>query len=346
VTSLYHDEPFQQREINQIYDYEDAPNIVFVLIDDWGYNDFGARSTYMRWTTPTLDNLANEGILLENYYTNELCGPSRASIMTGRYALRLGIVEATGALPLTETTLAEELKSAGYRNYIIGKWHLGRSTDYYFPTYRGFDYFYGYVEGYEDYWTKQHDFSPNLYENTTLVTNKAELDVALHTGYLFETKAEEVIKLHAANYPDTPMFLYYPMQLVHSPWTAPEIYLERCTKYAEDEYIQAYEIDSEDIESIPYNYCAMIVMMDEAIANLTCTLSEYGFSDNTVLIISGDNGGSKSIHGASYPFKGHKDTAMRGAVSNTAIIHSQLIPKDVQGRKYIPDVHITGNALV
>jgi Sulfatase len=58
--------------IEQIYDYDDAPNIVFVLVDDWGYNDFGQRSTYLSFTTPTLDSLADNGILLSTYYTNEV----------------------------------------------------------------------------------------------------------------------------------------------------------------------------------------------------------------------------------------------------------------------------------
>lgn len=115
---------FNPRNITQKYTYEDAPNIVFVLIDDWGYNDAGFRSTYLNWTTPTFDRLLSEGVLLENYNTYHICSPSRAAFLTGRFSLRLGIQALGPELPLEEVTLAEELKSAGYRTYLIGKWHL------------------------------------------------------------------------------------------------------------------------------------------------------------------------------------------------------------------------------
>ena len=78
------------RVIEQIYHYHAAPHIVYFLIDDWGYNDVGYRSTYLSWTTPTIDRLAAEGVKLENYYTSDLCTPSRGALLTGRYPFRLG----------------------------------------------------------------------------------------------------------------------------------------------------------------------------------------------------------------------------------------------------------------
>lgn len=101
----------------------------------------------MPWTTPTIDNLASEGIVLQNYYTNYLCGPSRASFLTGRYSLRTGVTDYVGELPLNESTIAQELRSAGYRSYLIGKWDMGFSTIQHMPIQRGFDYFYGFLSG-------------------------------------------------------------------------------------------------------------------------------------------------------------------------------------------------------
>jgi arylsulfatase A-like enzyme len=85
------DSSFEPTTITQKYDYSDAPNIVFVLIDDWGYNDPGYQSTYLSWTTPNIDSLASEGIILKNYFSNQICIPSRGALMTGRYPLRLGL---------------------------------------------------------------------------------------------------------------------------------------------------------------------------------------------------------------------------------------------------------------
>lgn len=125
--------------VQQKYSLKNAPNLVFVLIDDWGYNDFGLRSTYLNWTTSAIDNLANEGILLENYVTYQLCSPSRSAFLTGRYALRTGVTDVIYELPLQEFLLSQELKSAGYRTYAVAKWHVGFSTEYHTPNQRGFE---------------------------------------------------------------------------------------------------------------------------------------------------------------------------------------------------------------
>eukprot|EP01035_Chromulina_nebulosa_P020599 gene20599-26708_t len=325
---------FVPRTVDQIYSYDAAPHIVFVLVDDWGYNDVGFRSTYLSWTTPTFDNLASEGVTLENYYTNQLCSPSRASLMTGRYALRTGIFENTGELSYNETTLAEEMKSAGYMTYLVGKWHLGLSTLQHTPTYRGFDYFYGYLSGEINYWSKasQYEDYMDLMENSTIVSNGDETSDKYHTAYLFADKAQAIIEKHATNYPDKPMFFYYALQLIHSYWSAPSTYQDRCEYPTTSDNDTNFEL---------WNYCALNVMLDEVISNLTCVLKETGLSDNTILIISGDNGGNSDIEGNSYPFLGHKDTFFRGGISNTAIINSPLLPDAARGLKYYGQVHIT-----
>ena len=99
-----------------------APNIVFVLLDDWGWNDVGWRSNYMSWTTPNIDRLASEGVKLENYYSAYYCIPARASLLTGRYAIRHGTwdnsFESNEHLPhelsLDETTIAQEMQVLGF----------------------------------------------------------------------------------------------------------------------------------------------------------------------------------------------------------------------------------------
>jgi hypothetical protein len=122
-----------QMDITQKYNTDTSsstsqtPNIVFILADDWGYNDVGFRSTYLSWTTPTIDSYVKEGITLENYFSHYYCAPSRAALMTGRQAVRLGMIdESEGCeLSLSEVTMAQEMQSAGYKTYMVGKWHLG-----------------------------------------------------------------------------------------------------------------------------------------------------------------------------------------------------------------------------
>jgi hypothetical protein len=272
--------------IDQIYKYDQAPNIVFVLIDDWGYNDVGFRSSYLSWTTPTFDKLAKESILLTNYYTYEICTPSRGAFLTGRYPSRYGMTYLGPELPLDETTIAQELKSAGYRNYLIGKWHVGQSSYQHFPNSRGFDYFYGFLGGEIDYYSKENYETYagrkflDLRENLDFVRDKDELSKNKHTGYLFQEKVEHAIREHALHHKHEPMFLYYSMQLIHMPWMAPEIYRQRCA-------IPGQNLGNQSMIDDSWNYCAMNVMMDEALANLTCALNDYGFGDNTLLIISG-----------------------------------------------------------
>jgi Sulfatase len=276
-------------ELKQKYSYSDAPHIVFVFVDDWGWNDVGYRSTYLSWTTPTIDRLASEGIKLENHFAHELCSPSRGALLTGRYALRLGLWsqqsdDPFAELPLTEMTLAQELKTAGYQTYMVGKWDLGYSTALHNPVYRGFDYFYGYYSSFLDYWTKTHNNFLDLQEGTCLVTDKDEIDETYHSVYLFQAKAEEVISTHASTYPDKPMFLYYPTQLIHGPWDAPDIYkVNRCGL--------PISVHDPMLQSKVLNYCALNIMLDEVIANLTCALEANGMSSNTILVIASDNGG-------------------------------------------------------
>jgi arylsulfatase A-like enzyme len=129
----------------------DKPNIVFIMADDLGNADLGYRGSQIK--TPNIDKLATTGVRLESFYGMPVCTPSRASLMTGRYAMRYGLQTLvifpshTCGLPADEQTLPQALKDAGYRTLMVGKWHLGHADKKYWPQSRGFDYFYGNVVG-------------------------------------------------------------------------------------------------------------------------------------------------------------------------------------------------------
>lgn len=331
----------EDRTIEQLYSYSAAPNIVFFVVDDWGANDIGYQSDYLSWTTPNVDKLAANGIKLGNYYTNEWCVPSRAALMTGRYALRFGMHSPDDSsitsmeLPLTEVTLAEELKSAGYRTNLIGKWHLGWSTDSKTPYHRGFDYFYGFLGAKIDYWTKEFDNFLDLRENDSTVTDEDEISEDLHTAYLYAKKAEEVIADHSKNYPDQPLFLYYGSQLIHTSWSAPQSYIDRCG------------VEEGTASTSTLTYCAMNLLLDEAIGNLTCALDKYDMNDNTVFILVSDNGGILSMDGNNAPFRGSKGSMLRGANNVPAFIMgpNSLIPSNMVGETYDGQIHVTGKTI-
>eukprot|EP01084_Bolivina_argentea_P003681 6926_1 len=106
------------------------PNILFILVDDLGWNDLSYHGG-CDFPTPNIDALHNSGLTLNNYYTQHICTPTRSAIMSGMYPIHTGLQDkvlyATGpyGLPLNFTTLPQELKKVGYNTHMIGKWHLG-----------------------------------------------------------------------------------------------------------------------------------------------------------------------------------------------------------------------------
>ncbi|MFM8475410.1 MAG: sulfatase-like hydrolase/transferase, partial [Planctomycetaceae bacterium] len=137
------------------------PHIVIFVIDDLGYADVGFNGG-REIQTPAIDALAAEGTVLAAHYVQPVCSPTRAALMTGRYATRTGVYtivrpNARWGLPLDERTLADALRQAGYTTAITGKWHLGEFEPAYRPTARGFDHQYGHYFGAIDYYQHNRD---------------------------------------------------------------------------------------------------------------------------------------------------------------------------------------------
>lgn len=345
------------KNVKKKYSPIQPPNIVFILVDDWGWNDIGYQSTYMNWTTPNIDIIANDGIKLSNYFTYSSCAPSRAAFLTGRYTLRSGMWSGQAGmsvdLPLTEVTIAEELKSAGYRTYLRGKWMQGFTSKAYTPLYRGFDSFYGFYNGHIDYWTKKFGDDLDLHDEGRIVTNPNELSPDMHNGILLTTKAVDAISNHAVSYSDQPMFLMMASQLIHAPWQAPDFYFKKCevtmasytaatTAHAASNVSNNVSNSTRNRPTIDQiNYCAMNLLLDESVKNITCALEKYGLANNTILVITSDNGGHMVMPGNNYPYRGSKGDMYRGGLSVPAIIHSSLIPKARRGGTYGGLMHVT-----
>ena len=178
------------------------PNIIFIMADDLGNADVGYHGGQVK--TPNLDKLAAEGVRLESFYGMPVCTPSRASLMTGRYAMRYGLQTLvifpshTYGLPTDERTLPQALKDAGYQTYMVGKWHLGHADKKYWPQNRGFDYFYGNVVGEVDYFTRERGGVIDWQRNGKFLKEP---------GYYTTLIGDDAVKLINQQDPSKPFFL-------------------------------------------------------------------------------------------------------------------------------------------
>jgi len=190
-----------------LYSASPGPNIIIILADDLGVGDLGFNGSPIR--SPNIDRLAREGAYLSDFYASaNVCTPSRAGLLTGRYAIRMGladsVIEASSkhGLPADETTLAEMLKLNGYRNALIGKWHLGHSPEYW-PTRNGFDYYYGLPYS--------NDMTP-----LALYRGEEKIEEPVEQASLTQRYTSEAIEFINRNQ-DQPFFLFLSHTFPHIP---------------------------------------------------------------------------------------------------------------------------------
>ena len=146
------------KQVANDYGKNSKPNIVLLVADDAGWNDVGYHGSEIN--TPNINKLAENGVELNQFYVYPTCSPSRAALLTGKYASRFGIgepiaMESKQVLPTNVKTLPEALKQSGYQTAITGKWHLGLSLES-GPSHYGFDYTYGYLHGQIDQYTHRY----------------------------------------------------------------------------------------------------------------------------------------------------------------------------------------------
>src|SRR5262245_236189 len=202
------------------------PNVVILLADDLGYADVGFQGC-KDIPTPHIDSLAKNGIRCTNgYVSGPYCSPTRAGLMTGRYQNRFGhefnpgpVPDANFGLPLTEVTLAQRIKDAGYTTGMVGKWHLGQERQFN-PMSRGFQEYYGFLGGARSYFP--YDVVPNV--NQAMLRGYDPVpENEPYTTDTFTREASAFIDRHAKE----PWFLYLTYNSVHAPMHATEKYLSR-----------------------------------------------------------------------------------------------------------------------
>lgn len=274
------------------------PNIVFIIADDLGWKDVGYHGGDIE--TPNIDRLAREGTRLNQFYVQPVCSPTRSSLMTGRYPMRyglqVGVVRpwARYGLALRERTLAQALKETGYRTAICGKWHLGHLSPEYLPTSRGFDHQYGHYNGALHYFTHVRDGGLDWHRDDR---------PAREEGYTTDLIAEESVRLIERHDVSRPLFLYVPFNAPHSPFQAPQAYIDK------------YKHMRRKNRRV---YAAMVTCMDHAVGRIVAALNKRGMTRDTLMVFCSDNGGVGGV-ADNGPLRGHKAQLYEGGVRVPAV---------------------------
>ena len=281
------------------------PNVLLIVSDDAGYADFGFHGGEL-FPTPRLDALASEGVQFgQAYVSASVCSPSRAGLLTGRYQQRFGHEHNFSGnsgpevgLPVGETTLADALGAQGYHSIVLGKWHLGYGPDMH-PNARGFDEFYGFLQGSRSFWAIEGNERNRLQRDGVPVVESFE--------YMTQALADEAaafVARRADADPDQPWFAYLSFNAVHTP-------------------MHALDGDLATIDALPgahalnpqrRDLAAMTVAMDRSIGTVLDALEAHGVADDTLVVFVNDNGGAWNNASSNAPLRGTKGTPYEGGV--------------------------------
>lgn len=309
------------------------PNILFIYVDDLGYNDLSCMGSQY-YETPNIDRIYSESMVFTNGYANcQVCSPSRASIMTGKFPARHDITNWIGArtgeawrdqgrftkllppdyvdhLPHEYITLPEALKEAGYKTFFAGKWHLGGEGSY--PEDHGFDINKGGFEAGGPY-TGGY-FSP--FNNPKMEDFKDEEGMSLPSKLAKETS--DFITQHR----DTSFFAFLSFYAVHSPIQTTQ---EKWEKYrnkaeamgiAESGFEMGHFLPIRQTQDNPV-YAGLVEHMDDAVGMVLETIESLGLSDNTIIIFTSDNGGvvaGDNFSTSLLPLRGGKGYQYEGGI--------------------------------
>jgi arylsulfatase A-like enzyme len=323
------------------------PNVVFILVDDLGARDLtNEGSTF--YETPNIDRIAKEGMkFTRGYATCQVCSPSRASILTGKYPTNHGITQYIGGasgeahrkkgrhdshlppeyernLRASEITLAEAMRDAGYKTFFAGKWHLGSKGSW--PTDHGFEINKG---GFDAGGPRGGFFSP--YNNPNLENGPKGESLTIRLGQ------ETADFIQSQKDSKQPFLAYLSYYTVHAPIQTTEAlykkYRDKAKKMgldkAEERYLFDRRLNVRQVQDNPI-YAGMMEQLDQSVGLVLAKLDELGIADNTIVCFTSDNGGVSS--GDAYatsnlPLRGGKGRQWEGGIREPYYIKAPGVAK-------------------
>ena len=249
------------------------PNVLVILADDQGWGDLSVHGN-TNLATPHIDSLARDGALFDRFYVCQVCAPTRAEFLTGRYHVRTGVRGvSTGQerMNADEVTLADTLKAAGYATGAFGKWHNGTQPPLH-PNDRGFDEYYGFTSG---HWG--HYFDADMDHNGTMVKGQ---------GYIIDDLTDHALDFIKDNR-DRPFFCYVPYNTPHSPMQVPDRFYQKFDGFEPKMWNRDKNQES---LSMTRAALAMVENIDWNVGRLLQTLNDLDLDEETIVIYFSDNG--------------------------------------------------------
>jgi arylsulfatase A-like enzyme len=295
----------------------EKPNFVVIFTDDQGYADLGCFGGE-HVSTPRIDQMAAEGSRLTSFYVaGSVCTPSRGALMTGCYPKRIGLASGVflagdkRGLNPEEITIAEVLKSVGYRTGMFGKWHLGDQPEF-LPTRQGFDEFFGlpYSHDIHPFHTndRKYKFPPlPLLEVERVIEEEPDAD------YLTKRITERAVSF-IKSHKDEPFFLYVPHPIPHRPIHVSPPFMAGVPESIKAKLKNEERIDYYTRDKI-YSYA--ISEIDWSVGRILDALEAHGVDGNTLVMFSSDNGPKL---GKAAPLKGGKGSFFEGGMRMPTVI--------------------------
>ncbi|TWT80760.1 Arylsulfatase [Planctomycetes bacterium CA13] len=279
------------------------PNVILVMTDDLGYGDVAAHGNPII-RTPCIDELFRQSIRLTDFHVDPTCAPTRAALMTGKYAHRARVwhtVRGGNHLRASETTMADIFKHNGYDTAIFGKWHLGANYPYR-PMDRGFDEWLGLGDGGTN--TSDCYFWNDRVNDTYWHNGEREYREGFNPDTFFNA-AKDFLENHEG---DNPFFIYLPTYVPHKPYTFPNAEFH---KY----YME------QGVEKELAAFFASIERVDWNLGQLRQVLKDAGLAENTILIFMTDNGSSHGRESFNAGMSGGKGSTNEGGHRVPCFIH-------------------------